>query len=315
MEPKEKNPVSELFLPDLNGISECSQGWGHAHITPNMWLQNGNDNCCHDKNLCNIDEGDCDEDSDCAGFLVCVPQSCPWNSLLSGSQDDCCQLPTREFSIASNNLLESFSRLPKSEQKSEVEEKCTVRHVEARFNSSGNAFHPSVQTSSSGVHFSQRKKAMAVKIMTDFDSGSRGDRLYFQIAEVQVYVFGERGNIIQERSTCHTFKMVGIEGSRSPVWKEDEFVNDGNLQSFTYASIYPSDVDELPYILCSFDEPYSIVRVDVVPRQSKADAKYSSSLRVELWEELSGDSSTALKDRIPSASFTWPNLWMHQRKE
>eukprot|EP00961_Rhodomonas_salina_P238356 3221588-Rhodomonas_salina.1 len=43
----------------------------------------GNDDCCQGD--CVEGEGDCDEDSDCLGDLVCGTDNCPW-----GDGDDCC---------------------------------------------------------------------------------------------------------------------------------------------------------------------------------------------------------------------------------
>ena len=38
--------------------------------------------------VCGVGEGDCDDDSECAGPLVCGTDNCPW-----GDADDCCMQP------------------------------------------------------------------------------------------------------------------------------------------------------------------------------------------------------------------------------
>jgi len=43
------------------------------------------DGCCTKENPCNAGDGDCDNDEDCVGSLVCGKDNCPW-----GDQDDCC---------------------------------------------------------------------------------------------------------------------------------------------------------------------------------------------------------------------------------
>ena len=55
------------------------------------WQSSGNDDCCSKgiaAGFCGVGEGDCDEDSDCAGSLVCGSDNCPW-----GDGDDCCMHP------------------------------------------------------------------------------------------------------------------------------------------------------------------------------------------------------------------------------
>ena len=56
------------------------------------WNQNllkGNDACCTKEKPCGVHEGDCDEDVDCKGFLICKDNNCPWKS----DRDDCCEYP------------------------------------------------------------------------------------------------------------------------------------------------------------------------------------------------------------------------------
>ena len=51
----------------------------------------GQDNCCSDLpgGLCREGEGDCDDDSECEGDLVCGVDNCPWDTPFSGQ--DCCR--------------------------------------------------------------------------------------------------------------------------------------------------------------------------------------------------------------------------------
>ena len=46
------------------------------------------DGCCTEDNPCGDRDGDCDNDSQCAGSLVCGTDNCPW-----GDADDCCMAP------------------------------------------------------------------------------------------------------------------------------------------------------------------------------------------------------------------------------
>ena len=48
--------------------------------------ENAND-CCSITNQCGIFEGDCDDDSECFGYLLCGIDNC------LGSQHDCCYNP------------------------------------------------------------------------------------------------------------------------------------------------------------------------------------------------------------------------------
>jgi len=47
------------------------------------------DGCCTKETPCNLGEGDCDTDQQCAGSLVCGTDNCPW-----GDEDDCCKIDT-----------------------------------------------------------------------------------------------------------------------------------------------------------------------------------------------------------------------------
>ena len=46
--------------------------------------------CCSSSNLCGADEGDCDNDSECAGSLICGTNNCP-SGFLMGTKFDCCK--------------------------------------------------------------------------------------------------------------------------------------------------------------------------------------------------------------------------------
>ena len=56
----------------------------------NTWQKTGNDDCCSNgiAGSCGEGDGDCDDDSECAGSLVCGTDNCPW-----GDGDDCCEQP------------------------------------------------------------------------------------------------------------------------------------------------------------------------------------------------------------------------------
>ena len=55
----------------------------------------GGDSCCTGSSLCGEGEGDCDEDRDCAGDLVCGTDNCsrgPLGQVVSFDfDDDCCE--------------------------------------------------------------------------------------------------------------------------------------------------------------------------------------------------------------------------------
>ena len=51
----------------------------------------GGDNCCNLDNICQINEGDCDDDEDCFGLgLICGTNNCIPNNALFDNIDDCC---------------------------------------------------------------------------------------------------------------------------------------------------------------------------------------------------------------------------------
>ena len=59
---------------------------------------NGDGSCCTSSNRCGIGEGDCDEDNDCYGSLVCNNDlnNCAW-----GGNDDCCT-PAKPLHVPGN---------------------------------------------------------------------------------------------------------------------------------------------------------------------------------------------------------------------
>ena len=57
------------------------------------WLGTGNKDCCKGSQPCGKGEGDCDQDNDCAGSLVCGENNCGWGMDPGGNLDDCCEEP------------------------------------------------------------------------------------------------------------------------------------------------------------------------------------------------------------------------------
>merc|ERR1711974_260497 len=51
--------------------------------------------CCTKKDPCYVDEGDCDNDKECAGDLVCGKNNCPETFTVRRGKNrpDCCKLP------------------------------------------------------------------------------------------------------------------------------------------------------------------------------------------------------------------------------
>jgi len=65
----------------------CSKVWDHSNL----------DDCCTNDRPCKIGEGDCDDDDECEGDLVCGNKNCPWDGKAPGflssnirETDDCC---------------------------------------------------------------------------------------------------------------------------------------------------------------------------------------------------------------------------------
>ena len=91
------NPDSDSGGPwcptgvDDNGIYISGSGkWGYCNldICPHCY---GEDSCCQPYNQCSVGEGDCDEDEDCKGNLVCGEDNCDGKGF--DSSDDCCIEP------------------------------------------------------------------------------------------------------------------------------------------------------------------------------------------------------------------------------
>ena len=57
------------------------------------WLATGNAECCKTDGPCGEGEGDCDNDGECAGSLVCGSDNCSWNPDPNDNWDDCCEDP------------------------------------------------------------------------------------------------------------------------------------------------------------------------------------------------------------------------------
>ena len=51
-----------------------------------------NNGCCTKSKPCNVGDGDCDNDNQCAGSLVSGTDNCPW-----GGGDDCCMDPVNKL--------------------------------------------------------------------------------------------------------------------------------------------------------------------------------------------------------------------------
>jgi hypothetical protein len=58
-----------------------------------MFSGGANSDCCTERSPCNVNQGDCDNDSQCAPGLVCGSGNCPW-----GGSDDCC-VPADESAL------------------------------------------------------------------------------------------------------------------------------------------------------------------------------------------------------------------------
>ena len=77
------NPMLLLF----------ADGFSQDRFSPRSaetWERTGNDACCSNgiAGFCGEGDGDCDDDSECAGSLVCGQDNCPW-----ADGDDCCKQP------------------------------------------------------------------------------------------------------------------------------------------------------------------------------------------------------------------------------
>lgn len=77
-------------LPGLKcGYNNCPWGDEDDCCTDEiMRCKGADDYCCTPWTPCDLGDGDCDRDSDCAEGLVCGKDNCPW-----GDKDDCCMKP------------------------------------------------------------------------------------------------------------------------------------------------------------------------------------------------------------------------------
>ena len=72
----------------------------------------GASSCCSQAvdGYCKEGEGDCDDDSECEGELVCGFNNCAWNSTF----DDCCAKPgkfiRRSFDLSTRIVLKPLKR-------------------------------------------------------------------------------------------------------------------------------------------------------------------------------------------------------------
>ena len=65
----------------------------------------GGKTCCTPTNLCDVDEGDCDSDSDCKEGLKCGSRNCKTKSGLQWDvKDDCCYEPGKDLTNICKNL-------------------------------------------------------------------------------------------------------------------------------------------------------------------------------------------------------------------
>ena len=76
------------------------------------WFATGNRDCCTNTAPCDVGEGDCDEDIDCAGSLVCGDDNCAWSGNQTGSnQDDCCVDPQALFTTSTTSTTTMVTTL------------------------------------------------------------------------------------------------------------------------------------------------------------------------------------------------------------
>ena len=61
--------------------------------------ERGSSDCCTKDNPCEVGGGDCDEDDDCAGDLVCGTNNCVEFNLFASLYADCCKSGTNHVSI------------------------------------------------------------------------------------------------------------------------------------------------------------------------------------------------------------------------
>ena len=98
MSPSTRSP--KIFPPNSN-IHLCAKGCkpecpteSKAACNPATW-EKFSWACCTKKDPCYVDEGDCDNDDECAGDLVCGKNNCPdtFTVRRGKNRPDCCMKP------------------------------------------------------------------------------------------------------------------------------------------------------------------------------------------------------------------------------
>ena len=82
------------------GCCQINYGYVHRHLNYDIWLlilaevcnAIGDDtyNCCSASKQCDLNQGDCDDDSECSGDLACGSDNCPSPF---PTDSDCCEEP------------------------------------------------------------------------------------------------------------------------------------------------------------------------------------------------------------------------------
>ena len=70
---------------------------GNPLCNPGTWKGYSN-GCCSVEEQCGEEEGDCNQDSECFGSLICMPNSCPRNKGFH-NRADCCQQPSGSLTL------------------------------------------------------------------------------------------------------------------------------------------------------------------------------------------------------------------------
>lgn len=92
-----KYPGTGETCPPENGILKVTRTWnGHFEVTSSCDVEHSCDpgqnswGCCSPSKPCPEGEGDCDNDSECSGNLVCGSNNCKkWNSKAHSAMDCC----------------------------------------------------------------------------------------------------------------------------------------------------------------------------------------------------------------------------------
>ena len=58
------------------GDDSCPSMLGNPKCNPNTWTEY-QDGCCSREEPCGVNEGDCNDDSECFGSLICSRSFCP----------------------------------------------------------------------------------------------------------------------------------------------------------------------------------------------------------------------------------------------